>query len=181
MSSDSFNVPSSPSRMFWISFWKISDAHEMSKFSLLYLLSPTCVENGVMYLESGCRRSWWYPWLRSSLKNLVAPLRSERTSSIVGMMCLDLWTALFGALISTQTDFIRVLWFRSYYGGDHRAVTTLMFNDICFLELSQFFIHFAAQMEGHSLMWWATGLTDGYRWSLISWPLTRPTPVNRSG
>ena len=56
-----------------------------------------------MYFDSGSSSSWWYPERRSILLKMVAPLRSETSSSVVGVTCHVRWIALFASRMSTQS------------------------------------------------------------------------------
>ena len=83
-------------------FRKISAGHERPKLRCLYWNSPTCVENVLSALESGCNGIWWYPWFKSILLNTLQPFKSDTTSSMVGMMYRSLMIALFSEGMSTQ-------------------------------------------------------------------------------
>ncbi len=87
-------------------FWNISAAVFIPKLSLLYWNKPWCVQKAVIYRESGCNSSWWYPDPRSSLENTFAPFSLWSKSSIVGVLCRCLCIALLASLASLH---IRIL------------------------------------------------------------------------
>ena len=82
-----------------ITFWKISLAELVPKFSRLYLRNSLYVAKVVIYLLSGARDNWWYPDLKSNLENTVALLRECIKSSTVGLGTRYLSIALLAICI----------------------------------------------------------------------------------
>ena len=113
-------MPLSVSRM---AFWNTSAALDTPKFSRLYLHSPRCVDNVVMYRELCSNSSWLYPWFKSSLLNIAGPLRSFTSSVIVGVMWRSLTIASFAWRMSTQTRiWPSLLGFGTTTSGDTHGV-----------------------------------------------------------
>lgn len=83
--------------------WKISEAVSIPKLRRLYLEIPKCVLKAVIYLESGCNSSWWYPLGRSSLLDTLGPFKSNMSSSILGIVWRWRFTALFASLMTTHS------------------------------------------------------------------------------
>ena len=80
-----------------IAFWNISDAALIPNNR-----STMCVLNVVMVRLSGASSSGWYPAERSNLLKTVAPLMSATGSSMVGIRCFTLFTALFAPHMCTH-------------------------------------------------------------------------------
>ena len=74
----------------------------MPNISLRYLYNPRCVTNVVISRDSSASSTWWNLHLRSSLLNTVDPLKSWRTSSMVGISCLSLTIASLALRMFTQ-------------------------------------------------------------------------------
>ena len=104
MSSDTFLAPDVPAMTSWIVCCNTSASEFRPKRSLLKQYTPVWFENIVMYLDIGSSCSWWYPEQRLILlKNTVAPLRSETSSSVVGMACYVWQITLFALHMSIQS------------------------------------------------------------------------------
>ena len=101
-SSAKLATPSQPCKTSATIFWYLSGANVAPNVKCLYLYKPRCVTNVVISRDLSSSSTWCKPHLRSSFEKTVEPLRSYKTSSIVGMGCLSLSIAEFALRMSTQ-------------------------------------------------------------------------------
>ena len=133
-----------------------------------------------MYRHSGAIMSWWYPDLRSSFENTVAPFKVW-IRSMVGVGWRSHLIALFAIRMSTHirtSPFFFGITTNSDTHGVGPSTLSIMF---CCSRLISSYSTFLRRWKEIRLAFCATGGTDESMWSLTFTPSSWPIPLNRAG